>query len=205
MGGYYMSKKEEADGLKRISVFDLKKWGYFEGYKYGPIYWTNKRSGERSSIGITVSVLEDNGYLRIQYTQTDNETSEKKDFDYKADLTTTKCHFGGKRYWFYCPLTRDGRYCGLRVGVLYKGAGKDRLFGCRHCCDLSYSSKNESQVINKNPMFTYMNLMEKLEKLESKIKRTTYAGKSTKKQRKLNKLFRLVAYYGNLVKSQNKL
>lgn len=48
----------------------------------------------------------------------------------RAALTSTKPSFGGKRYWFICPL------CGRRTRTLYI------LFhvGCRNCQGLVYAS-----------------------------------------------------------------
>jgi hypothetical protein len=50
-------------------------------------------------------------------------------------LTTTPCALGGRRTWFACPA------CGKRVAVIY-GAG--RLFACRQCKGLAYSSQGEA-------------------------------------------------------------
>jgi hypothetical protein len=53
----------------------------------------------------------------------------------------TACRFGGERPWFVCPGLSNGTGCGRRVTKLY-GAG--RLFACRHCYDLTYTSQQES-------------------------------------------------------------
>ena len=50
-------------------------------------------------------------------------------------LETTPCTLGGSRPWFACPA------CGQRVAVIY-GAG--RLFACRQCKGLAYSSQSEA-------------------------------------------------------------
>jgi hypothetical protein len=50
-------------------------------------------------------------------------------------VTTTRPHFGGKRYWFRCE-------CGRRSGRLYLPSG-ETLFRCRLCCDLTYQSAQE--------------------------------------------------------------
>lgn len=50
-------------------------------------------------------------------------------------LETTPCGLGGSRRWFICPS------CGKRVAVIY-GAG--RLFGCRGCKRLAYTSQSEA-------------------------------------------------------------
>jgi hypothetical protein len=109
--------KSTADDTKKISTSFLKKHNYFCGWNSGTMTWT--RSGmwgeHKSSVGIEVSTMHDDKYLRIHYTQTDRDTDEKKDFDYKIPLTTTPCRYGGVRYWFTCPWYKNGVYCGRRV------------------------------------------------------------------------------------------
>ena len=184
MGRYYWSKKEEADSLKKIEIWWLKKNGYLNGgYHSGGIKWTNGWSGKESSISFSTSIYDENSYLQLMYTQTDND-GNKLDFDYKVPLTTTPCYFGGKRYWFICPWYANGKYCGRRVGVLYLGG---KYFACRHCYDLTYSSKNENRRYKSYPLFAVLGGYKKTEELEGKIKRRFYAGKPTRKQRRLDR------------------
>lgn len=142
MGRYYSSKKTESDSLKKIQTWWLKKYGYLNDdcWRSGSIKWTNGFSGNESSVGIEISTYSDEPYLRIHYTQTDRDDT-KMDYDYKIPLTTTPCHFGGKRYWFTCPWYVNGKYCGRRVGVLFLGG---KHFACRHCHNLTYNSRNLS-------------------------------------------------------------
>ena len=56
-------------------------------------------------------------------------------------LHTTRPNFGGRRWWFECPLLVGDRECGRRAGKLYL---KGRYFGCRDCHDLTYQSCQES-------------------------------------------------------------
>ena len=53
------------------------------------------------------------------------------------DLTATRPHFGGVRWWIRCR-------CWRRVAKLYK-APNGHLFRCRECHRLSYSSRNETR------------------------------------------------------------
>jgi len=177
MGRYYWSKKEEANGLKQVSVSFLRKYGYFgSSWRSGTITWS--RYGEETgNISVQSFISEYEQYVRFIYTQTNNNTGEKSDFDYKILLTTTSCYFGGRRYWFICPCYANGRYCGRKVGVLYLGG---KYFACRHCYDLTYNSRNLSgfskvagQVIS----------IPELEKLENEVKRKFYAGKMTRRYR----------------------
>src|SRR5205823_10573823 len=58
-------------------------------------------------------------------------------------LETTPTQFGGRRWWFTCPLVVRGVPCCRRVGKLYLPPGA-RYFGCRKCHDLSYRSSQEA-------------------------------------------------------------
>lgn len=165
--------KTESDSLKKISTSFLKEHKYFDGYRGGTINWTSGWSNNKSSVGISVCTL-DEKYLKINYTQTDNYTQEKKDFDYKIPLTTTPCNYGGVRYWFICPWYKNGNYCGKRVGVLYKDGD---YFACRHCYNLTYSSKNLSGFSKRFGNVTIPDV----DKAREKAKRIYYKGIYTKK------------------------
>lgn len=183
----------EADSLKKIQTWWLKQYGYLDPYywKSGTITWTSSWSDTKSSIDITVSTLSDDQYIKLYYIQTDYE-GNKKTFDYKFPLLTTRCNFGGVRYWFQCTLTANGKYCGRRVGTLYKAGD---YFGCRHCYYLSYESRNENRRFRDYPLFFLLTAHQKIDELEAKIKRKFYNGKPTKKQRTLYRLYsRMMPY-----------
>jgi len=180
--------KNETDGVRKISVSFLKKNGYFNGRRSGIITWTRGYDEYKSSVGIEVSTLNGNDYLRIYYTQTDNYSGEKKDFDYKIPLTTTPCRFGGKRYWFICPWYKNGVYCGKRVGTLYKDGD---YFACRHCYDLTYGSRKVNRRYKMFHLFNVLTLEDKIEELYKQIKHPYYRGRPTRKQRQLEKLYKM--------------
>ena len=184
MGRWSFSSKEEVDYLKKVEIWWLKKHGYLNGWKYGGMEWKSGFSDKKSSIGIGVCTIEN--YVRFLYTQTE-ENGEKKQFDYKVRLTTTPCNYGGIRYWFICPLVKNKQPCHRRVGVLYKAGD---YFGCRHCYDLTYSSKNENRRYKNYPLLFWLKSLKKIEELEEKIKRPYYRGKPTRKQRKLAEIER---------------
>ncbi len=185
MGRWSYGGKTEADYLKKIEASFLRKHGFFNGWRSDSIVWTSNWDGKKTSVGISSSTTSDDKHIRIYYTQTDNDTGEEKDFDYKIPLVTTPCRYGGKRYWFKCPWYKNSVYCGRRVGVLYKDGD---YFACRHCYDLTYSSRKENRRYRYYPLFNTIQLETKIEELEEKIKRPYYAGKPTQKQRQLEKL-----------------
>jgi len=57
-------------------------------------------------------------------------------------MIPTYPRFGGVRWWFVCPLSVNGVECRKRVGKLYLPP-RQKYFGCRHCYDLSYQSRQE--------------------------------------------------------------
>jgi len=174
--------KQEAEWSNRLSTRFLKKHGYLEsGWRYGGIKWTYGMSGNESSIGFNVSIGGDEGdYIKLQYTHTSRGTDEKESMDYRVELASTPCNYGGKRYWFICPLTKNGKYCGRRVGVLYS-VGK--WFGCRKCGDIAYSAQMKGGRFRG-----YSATIPDTERLEKEIKRYYYNGKPTKKYRRLIKM-----------------
>jgi len=177
--------KQEAEWSNRFSIFWLKKHGYLPaggGWGSGGITWTWGASDNKSSMGFTVATnnqdISGNGnYVELRYTRTDRWTQEKEAFEYKVELTTTPCNYGGARYWFRCPLVRNGHYCGRRVGVLYN-VGK--YFGCRKCGDIAYSAQM------KGGKYRGRSVTESdVERLEKEIKRNVYNGRLTRKYRRL--------------------
>jgi len=186
MGRYYWSKKDTVEDSTKLSIFKLKEFGLLGGCCSSTLTWTRSLSGHKSSIGIVVDVL-DEPYVKLNYTITDRDSGEKTDYDYKISLTTTPCNFGGVRYWFICPLSVNGVYCGRRTGTLYLASG-GHYFGCRHCYNLSYESRNEPRFARCRGMFYPLKLDGQIEKLGNQVKRWTYKGRPTKKARKLQVL-----------------
>lgn len=178
MGRYYWNNKQEAEYFKKISIGFIKKYGYLNhGLMNGVI--TFSRNGEKTgSVNIESILSQYEECIKFSYTQTDRDSGEKKDFDYKIQLTTTPCNFGGVRYWFICPLSRNDQYCGKRVGILYKAGD---YFGCRHCYNLSYECRNLGGVFKAiGKIISEPELEESYKKIRCKY----YAGKMTKRYKK---------------------
>jgi len=187
MGRYYWDKKDTVEDCRSVSLSFLKKGDYFCGYRSGRIVWKNCYGEETSSISVAVSTMYSDNYVRFQYTTTDRNTGEKTEYDYKVRLSTTPCNFGGVRYWFICPLSKNSVYCGRRAAKLYKAPGAN-YFGCRHCYDLSYESRNESRLGRFGQLGYILKAERQYEELYKSIKRWTYRGRPTRKARKLHLL-----------------
>ncbi len=167
--------KQEAEWTNSLKISWLKKHGYLDGgYKSGGIKWTYS-GGKKNDIGFYITTGSNDDNIILHYTQTNRSTGEKEDMNYVIKLTTTPCNYGGKRYWFICPLIKNGKRCGRRVGVLFN-IGK--WFGCRHCGDIAYSSQMQGGK------FRYSICQPDVDRAEKDIKRYHYNGKPTRKYRR---------------------
>ena len=68
--------------------------------------------------------------LRSLSISCETEGKEHKDV---YELLTTRCYFGGLRYWFKCQ-------CGRRVAKLYMPPDSN-IFRCRSCHNLTFNSR----------------------------------------------------------------
>jgi hypothetical protein len=142
---YRWDKKTTVEECRVLDVFSMARDGLFaaDSQRFGTWVWYRRINGERvARIGYEVNTIERPPWLRLYYTVTP-WNGEKQDYDYRIWLRTTPCTYGGRRWWFTCPLTRNGRACGRRVGKLYFPPG-GRYYGCRHCYDLTYESCQQS-------------------------------------------------------------
>jgi hypothetical protein len=147
MGRWSYSNRWTIEECKTITTQFFNKHNYFDGgVRTGGMKWS--RNGEKTgSIGFEVSTVKGDEYIRLQYTQTNTETGEKTELDYKVWLDWTSCYFGGRRWWFICPLITNGQACSRRVGSLQLAGSK--YFGCRHCHNLTYESSKESHRFDR--------------------------------------------------------
>jgi hypothetical protein len=175
MGRWYGNKRRTVEDCKSVSMSFLRKNGYFDCSGPQGIVWTNRFGEETASMNVIVHTSQEESYIRLLYTMTDRNTGKETDFDYKVELVTTPCNLGGVRYWFICPLSRNGVYCGRRVGVLYRALRAD-YYGCRHCYNLSYESRNESRHGRIAYMGRCLTLGRRIEKLRGQMHRWTYRG-----------------------------
>jgi hypothetical protein len=74
-------------------------------------------------------------------------------------ITSTRCHFSGKRHWLHCPNVKNGIPCGRRVGVLYLVPG-GKVCACRFCLNLTYSSvRQHDSRLDKMVRLSYEQIM----------------------------------------------
>ena len=96
-----------------------------------------------------IQIMTENDAIWLIYRVRRLGAREWKDIQQRVHLTWTKCHLGGRRPWFQCPVSSNGKYCGRRVAKLHL---THELFACRQCSGLAYESQQESDpdpVFNK--------------------------------------------------------
>lgn len=103
----------------------------------GVLTWSWK-TGEKSSVRYCVTG--DNEQWIVTFTYRWRATDDVR---LPVRLQPTPTQFGGRRWWFTCPLLAGERACKRRVGKLYLPPGQ-KFFGCRQCHDLTYQSCQEA-------------------------------------------------------------
>lgn len=170
MGGYgssrwgYHIKKNTVEDCLQLSVASLKRDQVLQNNfrKLGSWHWVSTfTKKKRASISYEINTYDVAGWLRLYYTTTDF-WGEKTDLDYRVQLQTSPCNFGGVRWWFVCPLSLGGQVCGRKVAKLFKPPNSN-YFGCRECHDLTYQSSQESskrlRPLKKLDPFAVMQLL----------------------------------------------
>lgn len=136
-------KKEITENCWRIDAKYLARYGYFQRSQSGLLMWKNKEGQTKCSIDVSSTIEKYHNlyeYLTLKYSMENQSSKQSIDYDYNISLTTSKCNYGGIRYWLICPLCHSGIPCNRRVRKLYLPPGR-RYFGCRHCYNLTYRSQ----------------------------------------------------------------
>ncbi len=180
------------EDCKDFSVYDLKRWGLIQyGYCRGSILWPKGQNLEGDKVNYVLDLK--NQYLKLSYKVKKEFSREWKMIEYTIPLIKTACHYGDERWWFACPLSRNGQYRTHRVAKLYLPPNSD-YFACRHCLNLSYKSRNENYKGRFGHLRRFFDLERRVEKLRKRAKIKFRAGKPTQKYRKLLNKSRLLRY-----------
>ncbi len=131
-----IAKKRVVEICLTLSISRLlRDGGLREGHQSaGSLVWTFP-SGAESSIAYVIDMIDPAAPLVALAYSAGGERRV-----YTIDLTFTAPRFGGRRWWFACPLAANGTPCARRVAKLYL-ASRSRLFGCRQCHQLTYTSR----------------------------------------------------------------
>ena len=177
--------KNTCETSNALNISLLKKHGFLKGVNWkGVITWAYDLYGKNNQIAITSYLNKPVQYFRVIYAHTSSD-GVISNLDYRIQLTSTPCYFGGKRYWFICPLSKDGVPCNRRVGVLYMA---DKYFGCRKCYDLAYRSQQIDYSGKSYFFWKYsINKIEVIEEQEAALRVKYWHNTPTRKYKRVLK------------------
>jgi hypothetical protein len=125
-----------------VSTF-VKKGGTVGAWSQGTLRWSYEGCEPHARIGYEANLVDpDAAWIRLTYTV--NGTS----MDYRVRLVTTRPTYGGRRWWFICPLPCEDGGPHRRVAKLYLPPG-GKYFGSRHAHGLTYNSCQESHKYDR--------------------------------------------------------
>lgn len=170
-----------------LPIASLKKCGLLRGGQ-GAIRWQSFMGESRLNFMVCSSCT--NPCIRFWHPQRDINGQR----EYTVDLDTTAPYFGGRRYWFICPLARNDVACGRRTGILYLTG---EWLGCRSCYHLAYKSQQKWPTGFSGLASVCVRLGTKMESAKSRVR--YWRGRPTKRY------VRLLKAAGKLEKSSNLL
>ena len=125
-----------------LDAVDLRQAGVFSS-AFGTSFTCRwRRPISSSDCAVEGKVLELPGLamgLLISYEVSQGRSLVKLSMEYVIRVTTTRCRYGGRRYWLLCPFVQNGVPCGRRSVKLYLPPGGTK-FTCRQCGGLTYRS-----------------------------------------------------------------
>ena len=132
------STRSYTDDYLDLDIRLMNQRGWLNKSNYQNLSW--KRNGQEIGsikflVWTRVQFPDDKPSIRVKY-KSRTYGGDWQELNYEIGLETTKCNFGGVRYWFECPE------CHKRACVLYGGT----IFKCRTCHDLVHKSRNESAL-----------------------------------------------------------
>lgn len=162
--------KIQREKCATLNIYKLRKSGYLKDRESGTLLWLNGLHAIYIKTFIYTHLNRPQGdYISYKTTITrDNEKIIDDDHSNIIALLTTKCNYGGKRYWFKCTA------CERMVAKLYMPYG-GKVFACRHCYDLTY----EKRIKGNN--YTIPDV----EEAWRNLKRPYYNGKPTRAHKRV--------------------
>jgi hypothetical protein len=143
MGGYGSGRSGGGPTVESGLTLDLRRlfktgWLRPGARTSGRLSWTTVNTGrETASVGFQSDLGEDSGHVRLHWTSTDRRTGETRQCENRLTLTTRPQPFGGRRWFFVCPRTREN------ATKLHLPSGA-YTFACRKAYRLGYRSQRET-------------------------------------------------------------
>lgn len=141
MGGFFSGRRNQG-GRQTTSAF-----------RSIDVRWLQRKGLLKSGAAATLRWSVDGSTLTSLQVQTEDDQvifTVKDREAYRVHLDWSKCHLGGARPWFLCPI------CSRRVALIYCGD----TFACRHCRQLAYASQRE---------VGYVRAVRKMDRLRDKL------------------------------------
>lgn len=140
MGGYNSGRRTGMPTVEDGLTLDINRLIRHRNFRPGSrvsgiLNWTYVNSGEKvASISYEASLEHpETAWARLHYTS--NGTPK----DYRVQIETTACNYGGVRWWWVCPLS------GRRAAKLYLPPGAS-VFAARKTYRLPYRSQREAPI-----------------------------------------------------------
>jgi hypothetical protein len=135
---YHFDTRLYTEDFRNIDIREFNQRGWLNNRGVNTLTWSSR--GEKLAsvqflVETPVQFPNEIASIRMKYNVCKNGSAWQK-LDYRINLTTTQCNYGGVRYWFSCPD------CNKRVCVLYA----DIMFKCRTCLGIVHRSRNESAL-----------------------------------------------------------
>lgn len=157
-GRAVVNRKRCVDQVQRLDTAALRGHGVFENAAAAGRIEFNCGPAEAGPGDFAFAVLPNGPWeAAMRLTHRVEEAPEGQTSHYLVRLTSTPCHFGGKRWWFVCPLVWDGRACNRRVRILYRPWGT-RYFACRECHELTYESRQRHGMLDHGAYGRFMRI-----------------------------------------------
>ena len=120
----------DIDQLARAGAFDPE-------IAQGQVVWRYGLTGDRlAAVNYSVNLNAASQFvLTLELKAADGVIVSRQ----RLPIGTTYPFFGGVRHWFHCGVALSTDPCNARVRVLYLPP-EEKIFGCRACYDLTYSS-----------------------------------------------------------------
>ncbi|MBD3170816.1 MAG: hypothetical protein GF307_15170 [candidate division Zixibacteria bacterium] len=195
-------RKYRVEECFSLDMVEIKRLGDLNRPSGSRIWqWTDNRGNPSGSITFNVLWNADAPVaINLSY-MAGYEGRDKVHYDYEIQLTRTQCYLGGYRYWFVCPLTVDGKYCGRRSRILYLPPGLPanmKYFGCRNCHRLTYRTRqwHRDRFYEglHRPRQIREELLSRLLKVRSSVKRLQLLDRLNSEKAKI------MAFYGTIMK-----
>ena len=138
--GFQGVRKVSVEQCLFLSVSHLvKKRAIVAGSRTtGTLQWSYEGCEPHAKISYEANLVDPNSaWLRLTYTASGTSV------DYRVRLVTTQPTYGGRRWWFLCPLARQDGGPPRRVAKLYLPPGGS-YFGSREAYGLTYTSCQDS-------------------------------------------------------------